>query len=209
MGKTSTGVMSTSQCRKLDLGFMLKNGWIKKGCAMKGQMSWTGENTAEIETVYTDIEKYVRMVYTITDRQGAVTNYDYKIELVTVPSNLGKGEILYLLCPETSIRARILYSAYGYGKYVHRNWYLEQYGKRLYYNTQLCTKYEYHNTRYHTLDRKINDLIDKLFNSKHRKMHYKGKPTKDQQRLFLLESKRLHYDNKRNRVLIKKLGITI
>ena len=109
MGRASTGAWTTTECRKLDLRYMLKVGWIKKGCKISGQMSWTDESTASFESVYTEDEKYLRMIYTVTDRQGTKTNYDYKIELVTVPSNLGKGDVLYFVCPESYKRARVLY----------------------------------------------------------------------------------------------------
>ncbi len=207
MGRNSTWAYTTDKCRKLDLGWLLKNKYIAKDKEVKGVLSWMDESDAGFESSLTTNEKYLRMQYTITKRSGAKTHYDYKIELVTVPSNLGKGEILYFECPESGKRARILYSAYGHDKYIHRDWYLEKYSKRIYYNSQLCSKYDYHNTRYHALDRKINDLLDELFNTKHRKTHYRGEPTKDHQRLTQMGSKRLFHDNKRNDILAIRMGI--
>ena len=207
MGRYGSGAYTTSKCRKLDLGWLLKNKYIEKNKEVKGVLNWMDESEAGFESCFSANEKYLRIQYTITKRSGEKIHYDYKIELVTVPSNLGKGEILYFECPESGKRARILYSAYGHDKYIHRDWYLEKYDKRVYYNSQLCSKYDYHNTRYHTLNRKINDLLDDLFNSKHRKTHYKGKPTKDFQRLTILGSKRLFHENKRNNILTHRLGI--
>lgn len=57
MGRISTGMWSTRECRKLDLRYMLKVGWIKKGCKITGQMSWTDESTAGFERVYTENEE--------------------------------------------------------------------------------------------------------------------------------------------------------
>ena len=98
MGKSSTGVWVTSECRKLNIGWLLKNSYICKGITTQGQMSWTDESTAGFECKCTDTEKWFRIhYYTITDRQGIKTKLDYKIQLVTVPSNLGKGECMSLI----------------------------------------------------------------------------------------------------------------
>ena len=43
---------------------------------------------------------------------------NYKIQLVSVPSNLSKGLIWYFLCPQTNKRCRKLYSIGGY--FLHR-----------------------------------------------------------------------------------------
>ena len=209
MGRKGTGAYTTNKARKLELGSMLKNKYIVKNKVVKGYITWVDGSSAIFESAFLANAKYLRMRYTITKRSGEEIHYDYKIQLVTVPSNLGKGELLYFECPESGKRARILYSAYGNDKYVHRDWYLEEYGKRLYYNSQICSKYDYHNTRYHTLNRKVNDLMNELFNSKYRKRDYKGKPTKDYQRLNLLGLKRLFHDNKRNKILAKRLNITL
>lgn len=206
MGRVSTGVWSAEECRKLDLKFMIKTGWIKKGCMVNGQMSWTDESTAYFESVYTENEKYLRMVYTITDRQENETKYDYKINLLTVPSNLGIGEVLYFECPESFKRARVLYSAYRHPKYLHRDWYKERYGVRIYYLTQQYSKDDYNNTRYHNLDKQVNRLENELF-KKNRKLYYGGKPTKDLLKLEKLKEQKEYHDMKRNIVLFNKLNL--
>ncbi len=206
MGRNRSGAYTTSKSRKLDLGWMLKNKFIVKNKVVKGTLVWMDGSTAEYESLLSANEKYLKVNYTITKRSGKTIPYNYMIQLVTVPSNLGKGEILYFQCPDSGKRARILYSANGHDKYVHREWYLEKHGKRLYYNSQLCSKSDYHNTRYHTLSNKINDLLDDLINKKHRNMHYKGEPTKNYQRLNSLGLKRLFHDNKRHIILADRLS---
>ncbi len=209
MGRKGTGAYTTNKARKLDLAWMLKYKIIEKNEVVKGSFSWDDGSSTAFESACSTNEKYLRMHYTITKRNGETIPYNYMIQLVTVPSNLGKGELMYFECPESGKRARILYSAYGHGKYVHRDWYLEKYGKRLYYKSQICSKYDYHNTRYHTINRKFNDLLDELLDSKHRKSHYKGIPTKNHQRLQHLELKRLFHDSKRTSILAGRLNITL
>lgn len=202
MGRQSTGAYTTQQCRKIDLRWMLKNGYLKENTHSSGQMSWTCGSTAGIEAIHRKDEKYIRLNYTVTDRQGIKTDYNYRIEIETIPSNLGKGEILYFVCPESGKRAKVLYSAYGHHKYIHREWYLERYGLRLYYNSQISSKIDYNNTMYFSTKNKVEALEDELY-QKNRKRYYNGKPTKELQKLDLLIKKRNQYDHKREEIYIK------
>jgi hypothetical protein len=94
----------------------------------------------------------------------------YKIDLVSVDSNLGIGMIWYFVCPHTGKRCRKLYGA---GKYfLHRDAY-----PNAMYECQTYSK------RGRQIDKvcKIMNGEEKLFNelySKHFKTHYAGKPTK-------------------------------
>ncbi|MCK0130395.1 hypothetical protein MWU59_02675 [Flavobacteriaceae bacterium F08102] len=209
MGKANTGAWSTSECRKLNINWLLRNNYIRKGFITRGQIEWTDNSSAGFECKCTKSEKWLRLYYTVTDIEGEKTDYDYKIHITTVPSNLGKGEVLYFVCPESAKRARILYSAYRYPKYVHRDWYLENHNVRIYYTTQQCAKRDYYNNRYHDLRKQVDKLENELF-TKHRKPLYKGKPTKDFMKLYKLRKQMNHFDDMRNQVLIencKKIGI--
>lgn len=204
MGKPSTGVWSTRACRKLDIRWLLKNGYIRKGAIAQGQMSWTDESTAGFVCKCTNTEKWFRMHYTITDRQGTKTKLDYKVQITTVPSNLGKGEVLYFVCPESGKRARVLYSAYRHHKYLHRDWYLEYYKVGLYCNSQQSSKTDYDNTMYFNIKNRVDDLKEFL-NEKNRKIHYRGKPTKDFKRLYELQEQMDYHDQKRCVIFIQNM----
>ncbi len=206
MGRPSTGAYTTSECRKLDLRLMLKGGEIVKGKNITGTINWTDESSAGFESRYTEDEKYFRIYYTITKRNGEKFELDYKIQLVTVPSNLGKGEILFFICPESYKRARVLYMAYGNLKYTHRNWYYERYRLRLYYDVQQSSKRGYHNSRYFAYKKQVDTLEDELIFSKNRKSTYKGKVTKPFQKLYHLKNKMDYHDTKRCEILSKMLG---
>ena len=203
MGRSSTGKYTTSESNRLDLRVMLRNGQIQKGKRITGSIEWTNGSAINFESKYTKDEIYFRVIYSITsNRTGEVTNYDYKIDLVTVPSNLGKGEILYLVCPESYRRARVLFMAYGHHKYIHRDLYLDKYGLRLYYQSQISEKRYYHTGQFHKIDREIEDLKNRLF-VKHRKLFYRGKPTKDYKRLQDLKNKRDFHEDLSTLQLIK------
>ena len=207
MGRYSTGIRTTNGSRKLDLRWMLKNDYFQKGKKIRGSMSWQDDSSSGYESLISEDEKYLRMIYTITDRKGIETKLDYKIQLVTVPSNLGKGEILYFVCPESNKRARVLYSTYGHHKYIHRDCYLELYGKRLYYNSQSSSKEDYHNTIYFNLKKKVEVLEEQIIGVKHRKIKYNGIATKQLQKLHHLKMKMELHNRKRLTMLSQRLGI--
>jgi hypothetical protein len=65
-------------------------------------------------TVNTKSEKpHIELDYKSNDEPQ-----NYKVQLVSIPSNLGKGVVWYFLCPETNKRCRKLYSIEGY--FLHR-----------------------------------------------------------------------------------------
>jgi hypothetical protein len=172
MGRDRTGAIFTSEARRLDLSFLLKKGFIKKNARLQGVINWsirdepTGSMT--IVTKHTPDEKYIRLSYTSTDYNKVQTSFDYKIDLVEVDSNLGKGKVLYMVCPESGKRSRILYLAYGANKFKCR----EAYQNRLYFSTQKSSKLDFWNTKYF-------EMVSKLekFGSLRTKTH-KGVPTK-------------------------------
>lgn len=172
MGRYRTGAIFTSEARRLDLSFLLKEGFIKKNAKIQGVINWsirdepTGSMT--ILTNHAPDEKYIRLSYTATDYNKVQTSFDYKIDLVEVDSNLGKGKVLYMICPESGRRSRILYLAYGANKFKCR----EAYQNRLYFSTQKSSKLDFWNTKYF-------EMVSKLekFGSLRTTTH-KGKPTK-------------------------------
>jgi hypothetical protein len=172
MGRDRTGAIFTSEARRLDLSFLIKKGFLQKNAMTKGVINWsirdepTGSMT--ILTNHTPDEKYIRLSYTATDYNKVQTSFDYKIDLVEVDSNLGKGKVLYMVCPESGRRSRILYLAYGANKFKCR----EAYQNRLYFSTQKSSKLDLSNTKYF-------EMVSKLekFGSLRTKTH-KGVPTK-------------------------------
>ncbi|MDB5147093.1 MAG: hypothetical protein JWQ57_1113, partial [Mucilaginibacter sp.] len=106
---------------------------------------------------------------------------DYRIALFEKASNLGKGSVLYLVCPESGMNCRVLYRAYGCHRWKAR----EAYKNRLYYPIQLSSKMDRYNDRYWELDKQLTaDRSRRLIT------HYKGQLTKravKRQKLELLQ----------------------
>jgi hypothetical protein len=169
MGRHYTGAATTDQCMRIELSKLLKSGYFKAGCIISGQLKWTNGGTIAICVDYTAETPILNVRYTLTDKStGKEYHYNYDIELVKRPSNLGKGEILYFVCPASRQPCRILYKAYGYHKWKCR----EAYQNRIYYPTQVSSKRQKYNDRYWQLE----GIMAK--NVKRKTYLYKGKVTK-------------------------------
>ncbi len=201
MGRNTTTAQSIESACKLDLRIMLKDGSIQKNRHISGSISWERGGKISFESKLFENEKYVHVMYKTTDRNGITKNYDYKIQLVSVPSNLNKGKVLYFRCPKTGKRARVLYSAYGNDLFLHRDYYKDYYGKRLFYNSQTTSKEWYNNTMYFNAKRRKESFEAYLRKFKQWKRTYRGKETKHFKKLRLLEEKMLHYNIKRCQAL--------
>jgi len=165
MGRHSTGVTTVNNANCIDIDDLRSSNLFVKDKCIIGSMSWQNGNVIGIETFLFEKDSYLKLHYSINSVQ-----YSYKIEVVSVPSNLGVGRILYFLCPISGKRCRKLYRAYGFDRWKCR----EAYKNRLYYDSQLSEKNYYYNDRYWFYERvKVPKLLKKCKNSK-----YNGKPTK-------------------------------
>jgi len=200
MGKNSTGAVTTSETTRIELSFLIKNGYLKKGCISNNRVSWTDGNSIMIQSVYIDEDIYIRLKYQITDYYtDEVTNFDYKIIIDEVPSNLGKGYLLYFRCPQTGRKCRILYQCYGSEIFKSRY----AYKKRIYYDSQIGSKRSYHNDMYWRYENKIlPELESRIKNS-----HYRGKPTKSQKNYEKAINKCDYYDSMRFGSLFQSLNL--
>ena len=111
------------------------------------------------------INPFITLEYT-----SKSTPISYNVQLVSIPSNLGKGVVWYFICPTTKKRCRKLYLCGGY--FYHRTAFIGcMYEKQTYS----------HNTR--SLCRQVDQLFgsDKAYEqiySKYFKKTYKGRFTK-------------------------------
>ena len=134
-----------------------------------GTLNWSrnGNPTGSISIQVNTHSKqpYIELDYKYRDEPR-----NYKVRMVSLPSNLGKGLIWYFLCPHTNKRCRKLYSIGGY--FLHR----EAFNGCM-YETQTRSK------KYRQLDKtlgayfKSDNLYSELY-KKHFKRYYAGKPTK-------------------------------
>lgn len=196
MGRHTTGAIHTKGALRIELKYLLKQGFIKKNCNIQGTLNWSNGSSISILTSYTEEEKYIRLVYHITDNTtGEKQHYDYKIELAEAPSNLGKGKVLYFVCPVSWNKCRILYKCYGSPKWKCR----KAYKTRIYYESQMGSNLGYHNTRYWQLDKQIKEL-----EAQRKSYSYKGRITKRYIKLQRLKGRQERFDELRWTVGIPK-----
>lgn len=112
----------------------------------------------------------------------------YTVEVVSRPSNLGKGVIWFFICPVTKKVCRKLY--FHKGLFLHRTAFPE-----IIYEQQKLSK------RYRKLDKTMKMALDESiyqeFYQKHLKTHYRGKPTRRFERITkkLAEKDSFSYDD--------------
>jgi len=189
MGRGSTGAWTVYESKRIELSWLLKKGFIKKNCKISANISWTdskNENAGNIGIVSSySIEgnqNFLELNYTHTDREGNKNDYNYSIQFFEQPSNLGKGKILYFVCPQTFRKCRILYMAYGSQIFKSR----EAYRHRLYYDSQIASKLSKYNDSFWRLDSYLNKLEPRACRGERT---FKGRLTKAAQRYNKLYTK--------------------
>lgn len=196
MGRNSTGAWTTNECMRIELSYLLKAGYLVRDKQTSGSLNWNrnGEPLGRINIVSSwpsDPAKrpYIRLTYTSTNsRTNKREEHDDTIYLEARPSNLGKGEVLYFICPSSSQRCRILCKAYSCPIWKSR----ASYQHRIYYPSQQSSKREAANNRYWDLDKQINRLV-----GKRRAGTYRGKPTRRAKQLERLEELQREADHQR------------
>ena len=142
-----------------------------------GTISWkssmTGKETAVRLTIDITDEPYARFEYTVTDREGNQTDYDYKVSLTTTPCNFG-GVRYWFACPSCCRRVVILYLAPGSVRFMCRHCNNLSYRSR-----NRCPIESFGHT---------SRQIDKL-RSEIKRWTWRGRPTRKVRRLQALERK--------------------
>jgi hypothetical protein len=170
MPKPHTFPTLYDEVKTVSITFLTKHGYLKPNQLKAGSVHWSrnGENIGSISIrVCTHSEN----LFLELDYKCNQVPIKYKVQLVSVPSNLGKGVIWYFVCPRTGKRCLKLYLADTY--FYHREAF-----KGCMYEKQTQSK----KSRY--LDKmlgayfKTDQLYEQLY-KKNFKKQYAGKPTKN------------------------------
>lgn len=161
------------EVRTLDISDLKKWGYLDH--SRTGTVTWSrnGEVTSSIGIASHHPQNgnpYINLNYINTTWQGEKTERNYKILLVWLPSNLGKGKVWYFHCPHTGKRCRKLYSIGSW--FLHR----EAFNGCMYES-------QTHSKKWRQIECVYGAYFDsekyyEEIHSKHFKTHYKGKPTK-------------------------------
>ena len=162
-------------CR-LRISELRKGGMLSSGYS-SGTRTWSSNRTDKktIIGLAVDItdDPYVRLIYSVTDREGKRTDYDYEVSLVTTPCNLG-GVRYWFGCPSCGRRVGVLYLAPG----------------DVYFRCRHCNNLSYHSRNNCPLEKfgVTSRQIDKL-RSEIKRWTWRGRPTRKVRRLHALEQK--------------------
>ena len=169
MPKPHTFPTLYDEVKTVSITFLTKHGYLKPNQLKVGSVHWirNGENIGSISILVCTHSENLFLEFDYKCNQVPIK---YKVQLVSVPSNLGKGVIWYFVCPHTGKRCRKLYLADTY--FYHREAF-----KGCMYEKQTQSK----KSRY--LDKtigayfKTDQLYEQLY-KKNFKKQYAGKPTK-------------------------------
>lgn len=175
MGRYSSIPDLFDECHTIDLSSLKSWGYLKPRQTLNGTIRWSRNG---FQTGYIDIG-----VNTLSENYHLTLSYNYRnkpvlyrVNLVSVPSNLGKGKVYYFLCPLTGKRCRKLFRMGA--KFLHR----EAHPFAM-YETQTYSPKNRHLVR--QLDKKLcSEKAFEQMHSKHFKTHYAGKPTKRYKKLL-------------------------
>lgn len=169
MPKPHTFPTLFDEVKTISISFLKKHGYLKPNQLKVGSVHWNrnGEKIGSISI----------RVCTLSDNQFLEFDYKcnqvpikYKVKLISVLSNLGKGFVWFFICPRTGKRCRKLYLADTY--FYHRL----AFSGCMYEQQTQSKKNRYLNK---TLEAyfKTDELYEQLY-KKHIKKTYAGKPTK-------------------------------
>jgi len=169
MAKFPTFPILYDSVLKLSMSKLVGWGYLKPENRISTNMVWSsqGEKRGEI-SLFVDTNKgnpYIELDYKYKDQPRR-----YRISIVSIDSNLGKGLIYYFVCPQTNRRCRTLYSISGY--FYHRT----AFNGCMYECQTQSKKYRSLTTQFGFMfdeDRICEQLYKKNF-----KKTYAGKPTK-------------------------------
>jgi len=177
--------------KQISASFLNKQGYFVRGWK-SGNISWTrnGEQIAiiSIQASIDNYERFIKLSYTQTDNYlGERKDFDYKITLTTTPCFFG-GERFWFICP---LSANGVYCGRRVGTlYKGGDYFGCRHCYSLTYESKNKNRRSEHYPLFATLDglQKIEELEKKI-----KVKYYRGKATRKQQRLNMMNFRMLPY----------------
>lgn len=180
MGRPYTGAATVYSSPRLELSQLRKAGFFAPNAEVRGEWTWSNGDAVAIVTQRNKAEVYMELSYTWTHpHEGTKHDMLQRFDMVSKPSNLGKGDVLYFRCPRTARLCRILYRAY-HARDFRSRW---GFSYRLYYPSQVCGKMNRWDEAYWNAERHIEGT-----KGKRKPGTYHGKPTRRAKRVERLWS---------------------
>jgi len=172
MPKRYTYPVLYDNLRMVTISFLKTHKYLEPNGFKGGNIKWS-QNGQPDGNIDIKVNTFGESPYLELNYKASGMQIDYRVQLVTIPSNLGKGLIWYFLCPVTGKRCRKLYETGGY--FYHRTAYRGMYEKQA------------QSKKYRDLERVFgsfdSDNLYKQLYKKNFKRTYAGKPTRNYLRL--------------------------
>jgi hypothetical protein len=158
------------ELRSFAISDLKKLGYLKKDTQVKGVMNWINQykeitSSISLATYISGFNSYLELDYNCNGEK-----VNYRVNIVSVPSNLGKGNVLYFVCPFTNKRCSKLHLIDG--RFMHRSALANPL-----YSKQIESKSWRELSRVYGVDFELENAYEKLY-SKGFTKYYNGKPTK-------------------------------
>lgn len=179
MAKPATFPTLFDECATITIKFLKSHKYLEPDGWKTGTITWSqgeGESKRITGSISIKVNTQAESPYTELNYKTNDKPINYRVHLVSIPSNLGNGLVWYFLCPHTGKRCRKLYLISGY--FLHRKAFTG-----CFYEKQT---YSHKNRKQFALWGKLFDT-DKVYEqiySKYFKTDYAGKPTKRYLRLL-------------------------
>lgn len=156
-------------CKTINISNLKCWGYLSPNQYKAGSIKWSidGNNTG---STYIIVNTNLENPYLELNYQCNASPILYRVQLISFPSNLGKGSIWFFICPKTNNYCRKLHLVGNY--FYHRSAF-----KGCMYENQT---YSHQNRSLFSIFKKaqaVEDAFEQIY-SKHFKKQYKGKPTK-------------------------------
>lgn len=169
MAKFPTFPNIIDNCYTITITKLKEWDYILQNIIKSGVITWSKHDIKQASisiTVKNNIDfAYMELQYSYNDKP-----IRYKVKIISIPSNIGKGLIWYFVCPQTGKKCRKLYLVNGY--FLHRTAFTG-----CMYESQTETKQYRGFSKKFCSDFICDNLYSQLY-KKHFKKSYKGKPTK-------------------------------
>jgi len=157
------------EVKTVSISFLTKHGYLKPNKWQSGTVTWS-RNGIETGSISIQVNTHPESQYLELDYICNDAPVNYRVPLVTTPSNLGRGVAWFFMCPHTGKRCRKLHQVDTY--FYHRT----AFSGCLYASQALDKKRRYLDDALASLFHP-NQLIEQL-HKKNFKMHYAGTLTK-------------------------------
>jgi len=169
MPKPHTFPTLFDEVKTVSISFLTKHGYLKPNQWRSVTITWSS-NGNKTGSISIRINTQPESPYLELDYKCNEAPINYRVQLISAPSNLGKGVVWYFVCPRTGKRCRKLYLANTY--FYHRSAF-----RGCMYEKQTQSKKSRYFDKTLGAYFRTDQLFEQLY-KKHFKKQYAGKPTK-------------------------------